>query len=152
MLFRSGSIVDGRGVAAALSLGAMGVWVGTAFLVADECDIADGMKEQILKGRAQDFDIQRIYTGKTMRCYRNAMVEAWAKSGLDPLPMPYQKILGDDINESVAAAGKWELHSNPAGQGSGLLTSRKPARQIFEELVDSTHRAMHALQERVRLQ
>jgi nitronate monooxygenase len=148
----AGSIVDGRGVAAALSLGAMGVWVGTAFLVADECDIADGMKEQILKGRAQDFDIQRIYTGKTMRCYRNAMVEAWAKSGLDPLPMPYQKILGDDINESVAAAGKWELHSNPAGQGSGLLTSRKPARQIFEELVDSTHRAMHALQERVRLQ
>jgi hypothetical protein len=44
------------------------------------------------------------------------------------------------------------LHSNPAGQGAGLLTARKPARQIFDELVAGTHRAMRALQERVRLQ
>lgn len=65
--------------------------------------------------------------------------------------MPYQKILGDDFNESVAAAGKWELHSNPAGQGAGLLKARKPASEIFAELVAGTHRAMHELAQRVRL-
>ncbi len=146
----AGAIADGRGVAAALSLGAVGAWVGTAFLVSDECAIDDAMKEQIIRGRAQDFDIQRIYTGKTMRCYRNALVEAWGKSGLEPLPMPYQKILFDDFNESAAAAGKWALHSNPAGQGAGLLKSRKPATQIFEELVEGTLRALHEVQCRVQ--
>ena len=146
-----GSIVDGRGVAAALSLGAMGAWVGTAFLVSHECGIADAQKEQIIKGRAQDFDIQRIYTGKTMRCYRNALVEGWGKSGLDPLPMPYQKILFDDFNESVAKAGRWELHSNPAGQGAGMLKEKKPAKQIFEELVEGTLRALKETQRRVQV-
>lgn len=145
----AGAIVDGRGVAAALSLGAVGAWVGTAFLVSHECDIADAMKDQIIKGRAQDFDIQRIYTGKTMRCYRNALVEAWGKSGLDPLPMPYQKILFDDFNESAAAAGKWELHSNPSGQGAGLIQSRQSAKQIFEDMVEGTLRALHEVQRRV---
>ena len=147
----AGAISDGRGIAAALTLGAVGVWIGTAFLVADECQIADAMKDQIINGRAQDFDIQRIYTGKTMRCYRNALVEAWDKSGLEPLPMPYQKILADDFNESVAKAGRWDLHSNPAGQGAGMLKARKPARQIFEEFVEGTLRALKDVQRRVRI-
>jgi nitronate monooxygenase len=147
----AGAIADGRGIAAALALGAAGVWIGTAFLVADECEIADAMKEQIINGRAQDFDIQRIYTGKTMRCYRNALVEAWGKSGHDPLPMPYQKILFDDFNESVAKAGRWDLHSNPAGQGAGMLTARKPAQQIFDELVEGTQRALKDTQHRVQI-
>ena len=86
-----------------------------------------------------------------MRCYRNAMVEAWGKSGLEPLPMPYQKILGDDFNESAAAAGHWELHSNPSGQGAGLIRERKPAKQIFEELVEGTLRVMHDLGQRVKV-
>jgi NAD(P)H-dependent flavin oxidoreductase YrpB (nitropropane dioxygenase family) len=146
----AGAISDGRGIAAALSLGAAGVWVGTAFLVSDECAIADVMKDQIINGRAQDFDIQRIYTGKTMRCYRNALVEAWGKSGLDPLPMPYQKILFDDFNESAAHAGRWELHSNPAGQGAGMLKECKPARQIFEELVEGALHALRLTQNSVR--
>jgi nitronate monooxygenase len=145
----AGAIVDGRGIAAALTLGALGVWIGTAFLVAHECEIAEAMKEQIINGRAQDFDIQRVYTGKTMRCYRNALVEAWGKSGLDPLPMPFQKILLDDFNESAAKAGRWELHSNPAGQGAGMLAQRKPARDIFEGLVEGTLRALKDMQHRV---
>jgi len=147
----AGAIADGRGIAAALTLGAVGVWVGTAFLVANECEIADAMKEQIINGRAQDFDIQRIYTGKTMRCYRNALVEAWNKSALEPLPMPYQKILLDDFNESAAKAGRWDLHSNPAGQGAGMLSERKPAKRIFEDLVESTLRALDDMQRRVHI-
>lgn len=147
----AGAISDGRGVVAALALGAVGVWVGTAFLVADECGIADAMKAQILDGRAQDFDIQRIYTGKTMRCYRNELVDAWGKSGLEPLPMPYQKILADDFNESVAKAGSWDLHSNPAGQGAGALRSQRPAKLIFDELVEGTVRALAQVTERVRV-
>ncbi|MBI4190625.1 MAG: nitronate monooxygenase [Betaproteobacteria bacterium] len=147
----AGGISDGRGIAAALALGATGVWVGTAFLVADECQIANAMKDQIVKGRSQDFEIQRFYTGKTMRCFKNAVVEAWNKSGLEPLPMPYQKILMDDWNEAVAKAGRWDLHSNPAGQGAGMLTKRKPARQIMDELVAGTIRALRDLHGTVKI-
>jgi NAD(P)H-dependent flavin oxidoreductase YrpB (nitropropane dioxygenase family) len=141
-----GGIADGRGIAAALSLGAIGVWVGTAFLVADECAIPEISKEQIINGRSEDFEIARVYTGKTMRAYKNTIIEAWAKSGLAPLPMPYQKIMMDDFNESALAAGRWDLRSNPGGQIAGLITERKPARVIMEALVDGTVRTMRDLQ------
>ena len=62
-----GGISDGRGIAAALMLGAQGVWIGTAFLVAEECNIHADNTRQIVQGRSQDFEIRRVYTGKTMR-------------------------------------------------------------------------------------
>ena len=141
-----GGIGDGRGVAAALSLGAVGVWVGTAFLVSDECAIPDEHKGQLVNGGSADFEIGRIFSGKTMRGYRNEIIRAWEKSGLDPLPMPYQKILMDDFNEAAATAGRWDLHSNPAGQVAGLLKQRRPARVIFDELVDGAIASIEELQ------
>ena len=59
---------------------------------------------------------------------------AWAESGLDPLPTPYQWVLMDDFVNSAEAADRQELVNNPAGQGAGMLTQRKPARQIVMEL------------------
>ena len=141
-----GGIGDGRGVAAALALGAVGVWVGTAFLVSQECAISDVNKDQILGGTSGDFDVSRVYSGKTMRSYNNEIKRAWDKSGLDPLPMPYQKILMDDFNQAAATAGRWDLHSNPAGQIAGMLKERKPARRIFEELVEGTIATLKGLQ------
>ncbi len=131
----AGGIADGRGVAAALSLGAVGAWVGTAFLVAEECNIDPVHKQQILDGESRDFEISRTYTGKTARMFRNAVVEAWTDADLDPLPMPYQKILMDDFNASARAAGKLDVHSNPAGQAAGLLHESRPAAAIMQDLV-----------------
>jgi nitronate monooxygenase len=131
----AGGIADGRGVAASLSLGAVGAWVGTAFLVAEECNIDPVHKQQILDGDSRDFEISRTYTGKTARMFRNAVVEAWTDADLDPLPMPYQKILMDDFNASACAAGKLEVHSNPAGQAAGLLHESRPAAAIMRDLV-----------------
>jgi len=144
-----GGIGDGRGVAAALALGAVGVWIGTAFLVSHECAISDVNKDQILGGTSGDFDVSRVYSGKTMRSYNNEIKRAWEKSGLDPLPMPYQKILMDDFNQAAATAGRWDLHSNPAGQIAGMLKERKPARQIFEELVEGTIATLKGLRHEV---
>jgi len=144
-----GGIGDGRGVAAVLSLGAVGAWVGTAFLVADECAIPAAGKDQIIQGSSADFEIGRVFSGKTMRSYKNEVIRAWEKSGLEPLPMPYQKILMDDFNEAAARAERWDLHSNPAGQISGLLTRRRPAREIFDELVDGAIAAIGGLNRNV---
>ncbi len=146
----AGGISDGRGIAAALSLGAVGVWIGTAFLVASECDIFDDSKRQIVEGGAHNFDIGRVYTGKTMRSYKNPAIRAWDESGLDPLPMPYQKILMDDFNAAVLAAGRYDLHSNPAGQGAGMLHEVRPAADIFNDLVEDALDALAATQRSVR--
>jgi len=146
-----GGIADGRGIAAAFSLGAVGAWVGTAFLVSHECQIPERSKEEILHGGSEDFVISRTYTGKTMRSFKNDIIKAWTDSGLQPLPMPYQKIMMDDFNEAAARAGRWDLRSNPAGQIAGMVKERKPAKQIMEELVEDTVRALHHVRNSVNV-
>ena len=112
----AGGIADGRGVAAALALGAVGVWVGTAFLVAEECLIPDRHKQEILSGNTQDFIVTRAYTGKTARDYKNVVIEAWETSGLDPLPMPLQQVLMEDFVEAAAQAERHDLTNNRLGK------------------------------------
>ena len=133
----AGAIGDGRGVAAALALGAQGVWLGTAFLFSHEADIAEAHREQLDGARSEDLVISRSFTGKTARQYRNEALQAWAESGLDPLPMPYQWVLMDDFVASAEATGKIDLVNMPAGQIAGMLRGRRPARQIVDELVES---------------
>lgn len=53
------------------------------------------------------------------------------------------------VSAAAARAGRWDLHSNPAGQGAGLLRARKPAREILEELVEGTAKALVDLRGRV---
>ncbi len=134
----AGGIADGRGVAASLALGAVGVWIGTAFLVAEECEIADKNKERILLGSSEDFVVSRSYTGKTARSCKNPIVEAWQDSGLEPLPMPLQAVLMGDLLEAARRAGRDELFFNPAGQIGGMLTEQKPAARIMADLVRET--------------
>ena len=145
----AGGIADGRGVAAALSLGAIGAWVGTAFLVSEECAIHDTHKRQIVDGESRDFEISRTYTGKTARMFRNEIVKAWTDADLDPLPMPYQKILMDDFNAAARAAGRLEVHSNPAGQAAGLLDEVRPAADIMRDLISDSVEALESIRERV---
>jgi nitronate monooxygenase len=130
----AGAISDRRGVAAALALGAQGVWVGTAFMFAYEADIPEVHRKQLEQARSEDLVISRAYTGKTARTFKNAVMQAWTDSGLDPLPTPYQWVLMDDFVAAAEAADRQELVNLPAGQGAGMLKARKPARQIVEEL------------------
>ena len=136
----AGAISDHRGVAAALALGAQGVWVGTAFLFAHQADLPETHRKQLESARSEDCVVSRSYTGKTARTYKNAVMEAWSASGLDPLPTPYQWVLMDDFVNAAEAADRQDLVNNPAGQGAGMLTKRRPAREIVEELARGTMR------------
>ena len=147
----AGGIADGRGILAALSLGAIGAWIGTAFIVAEEGETHDENKQQIIDGHSQQFDPQRWYSGKPSRLFGNDYIKAWEASGLEPLPMPYQRVITDDFNESVAAAGKLELHMNPAGQIAGMITERKLAKQIMEDLVTGTIATLEEMRDKVTI-
>ena len=142
----AGGIGDGRGVAAALALGAVGVWVGTAFLLAKECNLHEARIEQILAGSSSDFVLTRSYTGKTARDYKNVVIDAWDRSGLSPLPMPLQGVLMQDFVAAAQKVGRHDLVNNPAGQIAGMLKGRKPAAQIMDELVHGAVEVLRGLQ------
>ncbi len=146
----AGGIGDGRGIAASLALGAQAAWIGTAFLVADECEIYDANKDQILDNGSTFFNISHVWTGKPVRTYQNAVIDAWATSGLTPLSTPFQRILMEDFNASAKAGGRFDLILNPAGQISGMLKERKPAAQIMQELIEGTIEHLDRLQSEIR--
>ena len=133
----AGGIADGRGVAAALALGAVGVWCGTAFLVSEECKIHETFKKQILKGASEDF-VRTLYSsGHWARHYRSPVIQAWLDSGLEALPTPYQGALMDEVRRAAERADRRDVLYVPGGQIAGLLNERnvKPARVIVDEMV-----------------
>ncbi|HEV7264208.1 MAG TPA: nitronate monooxygenase [Falsiroseomonas sp.] len=143
----AGGIADGRGVAAALALGAQGAWVGTAFLFSEEVRLHPDHRAQIVRGRSEDFAATRIYTGKTARTYRNVIHAEWAAAGLEPLGMPHQKVLFEDFLHAARSAGRLDLVSNPAGQVAGMLEEVRPAAGILQDLVQGAEACIRRLAE-----
>jgi NAD(P)H-dependent flavin oxidoreductase YrpB (nitropropane dioxygenase family) len=142
----AGAIADGRTLVAGLALGAVAVWVGTAFLLAEESHIHPAHQEEIMRGSEQDFVVTRAYTGKTARDYKNPVITAWEESGLSPLPMPLQGVLMGDFVAAAEAAGRFELINNPAGQIGGMLKSKRPAREILLSMVREAEGVLDRLQ------
>jgi len=131
----AGGVASGRALAGVLAMGAVGAWVGSAFLVSDEANQPDLQKQRILDAEAEDTVVTRLYSGKTMRNVSNPLIEAWEASGLRALPMGLQGALIRDLQYSIEQAGRHELLMNAAGQTVGMLKKRRPAAEILEELV-----------------
>ena len=132
----AGGIGSGRHLAAALALGAQGVWVGTTFLASEETNIPSEHQQQILGGRSDEFTLSKFHSGKQQRSYHNVVKEAWADSGLDPLEMPLQGILQEPFTQAARMSGRFDLVGNPSGQISGMLDRRRPAGDILRDMVD----------------
>jgi nitronate monooxygenase len=150
----AGAIADGRGVAAALSLGAVGVWCGTVFLISQETTIHPDYRQQLVGGRSEDFVRDRYPTGKPSRHYRSAVIRAWEQSGLPPLEMPYQMVLNDEIRLAAEAANRVGMLSVPGGQVAGLLGERdvRPARDILNDMVQQAARIIQEMATRYVVQ
>ncbi|MBI2857130.1 MAG: nitronate monooxygenase [Chloroflexi bacterium] len=146
----AGGVGSGRQVAAALALGAQGVWVGTAFLVAEESNIVTAHQEEILSGRSEDFTLSKYVSGKQQRGYRTPVKEAWEKSGLPSLPMPLQSTVMAPFNEAARRAGRWDLVNIPSGQVGGMLVKRRPAKEILADMVDEAVETIGQLQRNTR--
>ncbi len=142
----AGGIGSGRHVASALALGAQGVWVGTAFLVAEENNIPDAHQEQILGGRSDQFTLSKFSSGKQQRSFQNVIKEKWSSSGLEALPMPLQGLIQEPFTRAAREAGRLDLIGNPAGQIGGMLSERKPARDILMGMVDEAEERIGYLQ------
>ncbi len=131
----AGGIADGRGLAAALAMGAIGVWCGTAFLVSEEANQPELQKQRVLAAGDEDTRITRLYSGKTMRNITNPLIEAYEAANIQALPMGLQGLLVGDLVYSVREAGRNDLLMNAAGQASGLLSQIRPAADILHDMV-----------------
>ena len=142
----AGGIADGRGLAAALVLGAHGVWCGTVFLATQEANIYDWQKERIVNATEEDTAVTRLYSGKTMRNITNPLIQAWEALNIKALPMGLQGLLIADLVAGIRQAGKDELLMNAAGQAAGLITTLRPAGEVLQEMVEG---AVEVLTERL---
>jgi nitronate monooxygenase len=134
-ILAAGGIGDGRGLAAALAMGCVGVWVGTRFLATTEGGAMDINKEKILESTDEDTRVSVAYTGKTLRANYNKYHDLWAGSGLDPLPFPAQVLISSALIASFIEAEEREYVGGLAGQISGLIKEIKPAGEVLEEMV-----------------
>ena len=142
----SGGIMDGRGVAAALALGAAAVQLGTAFLLADESGIAEGYKEAIAGARETDTRVTRAFSGRAARGLANRfMDEVEARGVAANLGYPVQNALTRPLRAAAAKQNRPEFLSLWAGQGL-RLARRAPAASIVRRLVTETDAVLRRLQ------
>ena len=138
----AGGITDGRGVAAAMMLGAEGVWVGSAFLASEEANIFDFQKQAIVDSTEEGTSVSRTVTGKPARIIRSKWTEHWVTEDVEPLPMPYQGIVSGPVMAAANREGRGDINPGFAGQGIGMIKSVRPAKEIFDELVYGAEQAL----------
>jgi nitronate monooxygenase len=144
----SGGIMDGRGVAAALALGAQAVQLGTAFLTSDEAGVAPAYKERILHGRDDETRITRAFSGRPARGLVNRfMLDADERTAPDAiLPFPLQNALTRPLRRAASSQNNADYLSLWAGQACGLAR-RGPAARIVQEISDEADRTIARLQQ-----
>jgi NAD(P)H-dependent flavin oxidoreductase YrpB (nitropropane dioxygenase family) len=138
----AGGIADGRQVAAALALGAEGVWCGSVWLTTEEAETHPVVKEKFLHATSSDTLRSRAKTGKPARQLRSAWTDEWGRSDTpDPLPMPLQGALIAEAEARIARGaasheGAHQLINYFVGQVVGQLNRSKPATQVLMEMVE----------------
>jgi NAD(P)H-dependent flavin oxidoreductase YrpB (nitropropane dioxygenase family) len=138
----AGGITDGRGIAAAMMLGAEGVWVGSAFLAAEEAGIFDFQKQAIVDASEEGTTVTRTVTGKPARMIRNKWADAWMRADKQTLPMPYQGMVSNPVMAAATRDRRGDINPGFAGQGIGMIKAVRPAAEIFKELVWGAEQAL----------
>jgi NAD(P)H-dependent flavin oxidoreductase YrpB (nitropropane dioxygenase family) len=132
----AGGIGSGKQIAAAMALGAQGVWMGSVWLSTAESSSAPEHIERYLEATSSDTVRSRCYTGKPARQLRSAWTEAWDDpEGPGPLGMPLQNILTAEANARIARAHRKDLAFVPVGQIVGSMNTVRPVRDVMFDLV-----------------
>jgi NAD(P)H-dependent flavin oxidoreductase YrpB (nitropropane dioxygenase family) len=146
----AGGIGTGRQIAAALALGAQGVWTGSIWLTVQEADSPPPKTEALLAATSRDTVRSRSFTGKPCRMLRNAWTEAWeSPDAPKPLGMPLQfMVTADAVARTHRYAAKArDVMFNPVGQVVGMMNSVRPVREVVYGLVQEYLEAVEHLQQ-----
>lgn len=133
----AGGIGTGRQVAAALALGAEGVWMGSVWLTTAESDMSPNLVEKLLAAGSRDTHRSKALSGKPARQLRTGWTEAWeAPESPGTLPMPLQYMLTAEAQRRIARSDVKELQGIPVGQIVSRMNSVQTVKQVIYELVE----------------
>ncbi|KUL58594.1 NAD(P)H-dependent flavin oxidoreductase [Streptomyces sp. NRRL S-1521] len=140
----AGGIGSGRQIAAALALGAQGVWLGSLWLTTTEADLhSPALTRKLLAAGSGDTVRSRALTGKPARQLRTEWTEAWDDPrGPGALPMPLQGLLVADAVSRIQKYEVQELLGTPVGQIVGRMTSERAVQDVFDDLTRGFERAV----------
>ena len=146
----AGSLVDGRGLAAALAFGAQGAWVGTRFIASYEARATQSYKKRITEIRAEDTAITRSYSGKPMRVIGNAYVEEWEQRPDEIQPFPTQMAVSarQGVFQSISGAadeGNPDRDCMPCGQGAGAIQDVASCAEIIDRMMSEARQTIERL-------
>ena len=137
----AGSIVDGRGLAAALAFGAQGVWMGTRFIASHEARAHPMYKKRITEVGSADTAITRSYSGKPMRVIHNEWVDEWEHKTDAVRRFPEQMMIsaaeGVMLFATTDEAPEFDASRNcmPCGQGAGGIQDIPSCQEIVDQVV-----------------
>ena len=129
----AGGIMDGAGLAAALALGAQGVQLGTALLVAEEAGVPHGWRDRMRQSRDDETIITWALSGRPARGLPNTLTQALDQPGA--MGWPQQNTAAGDVRRAAARADRADLMSLWAGQAAALAGPDRPAAEIITEMV-----------------
>ena len=136
----AGGIMDGRGIAGALALGAQAVQMGTAFLTCPESAIGTAYREALARAQATDTRTTRIFSGRPARGIVNRMMQALQSDEATVPPYPVQNALTGALRRAAAQAGQADCLSLWAGQGVAQVRPM-PAAQLVALLAQEWQQA-----------
>ena len=144
----AGGIGDGRQMAAALALGAQGVWTGSLWVAVEEAATSPTSMEAYLEATSKDTVRTRSFTGKPARMLRNEWTEAWERDDTpDPLGMPLQFMIA---RENLSRTGRYpeagkDVAFNPVGQIVGTMNKVRKSKDVIYEMVEECIEATERL-------
>jgi len=148
-MLAAGGIGSGRQMAAALALGAQGVWTGSLWLTVDEADVPPAQMKTLLEATSRDTVRSRSWTGKPCRMLRNEWTEAWeAEGNPKPLGMPMQFMVASNAVQRghLYPEQAKDVNFNPVGQIVGRMNKMRPTREVVFDLVSECIDATERLQ------
>ncbi len=142
----AGGIGSGRQIAAAMALGAQGVWTGSIWLTVTEANTSEIVMEKLLRAQSADTVRSRAMTGKPARQLRTAWTEAWdSRESPGTLPMPLQFILNSKAMRRIQRSGNRELAGMPVGQIVSRMNKVRPSKDVIYDMVEEYIETMSRL-------
>lgn len=138
----AGGIGDGRGMAAAMMLGAQGVQMGTRFLVAKECVIHPNYKAKVLKASDIDTAVTGRSTGHPVRQLRNKMTKEYLQKEKEGCSFEELELMTLGSLRRAVQEGDTQRGSMMSGQIAGLVKKEQSCREIIEEMIQETERLL----------
>jgi NAD(P)H-dependent flavin oxidoreductase YrpB (nitropropane dioxygenase family) len=153
----AGGIASGRQAAAAMALGAQGVWTGSIWLTVRESDMSPLIKEKLFAARSKDAVRSRSLSGKPARLLRTAWTEVWERPDCPgTLPLPLQYMACADAQARIGAAARKpgararELVGVPVGQVVSRMNHEQSAAELIYQFIDEFIEASERLQGMLR--